>query len=67
MLVALQNSCRLWGKSRQSDSIAACAALESDMTHISGFERSHLLLLPEAVAQEMELLDQHLVLDLISH
>jgi transposase len=27
----------------------ACAALESDMTHISGFERSQLLLLPEAV------------------
>ena len=27
----------------------ACAALESDMTHISGFERSQLLLLPEAI------------------
>src|ERR1700720_523597 len=37
------------GKSRQSDSLAACAALESDMTHISGFERSQLLLLPEAI------------------
>jgi hypothetical protein len=37
------------GKSRQPDSISACAALESDMTHISGFERSQLLLLPEAV------------------
>src|ERR1700737_1989962 len=37
------------GKSRQSDSIAACAALESDMTHIFGFERSQLLLLPETV------------------
>jgi hypothetical protein len=37
------------GKSRQSDSIAACAALESDMTHISGFERSQILLLPETV------------------
>ena len=34
---------------RQSDSLAACAALESDMTHISGFERSQLLLLPETV------------------
>src|SRR5580704_11986287 len=34
---------------RQSDSIAACAALESDMTHIAGFERSQLLLLPEAI------------------
>jgi hypothetical protein len=36
-------------KSRQPDSLTACAALESDMTHISGFERSQLLLLPEAV------------------
>jgi hypothetical protein len=26
-----------------------CAALDSDMTHISGFERSQLLLLPEAI------------------
>jgi transposase len=33
----------------KSDSIAACAALESDMTHIFGFERSQLLLLPETV------------------
>jgi hypothetical protein len=33
----------------QSDSIAACAALESDMAHIFGFERSQLLLLPETV------------------
>jgi hypothetical protein len=41
--------CRRCGKSRQSDSIAACAALESDMAHIFGFERSQLLLLPEAV------------------
>src|SRR2546421_2294316 len=40
---------RRCGKSRQSDSIAACAALESDMTHIFGFERSQLLLLPETV------------------
>ena len=37
------------GKSCQSDSIAACAELESDMTHISGFARSQLLLLPEAI------------------
>src|ERR1700688_1315607 len=44
-----QNSSRPCGKSRQSDSLAACAALESDMTHISGFERSQLLLLPEAI------------------
>src|SRR4029077_8725745 len=28
---------------------AACAALESDMTHIFGFERSQFLLLPETV------------------
>ena len=45
----MHNSCRWCGKSRQSDSIAACAALESDMTHIFGFERSQLLLLPETV------------------
>jgi hypothetical protein len=36
-------------KVRQSDSLAACAALVSDMTHIFGFERSQLLLLPEAI------------------
>ena len=42
-------SCRPCGKSRESDSVAACAAIESDMTHISGFERSQLLLLPEAM------------------
>ena len=41
--------CRRCGKSRQSDSIAACAVLESDMAHIFGFERSQLLLLPGAV------------------
>jgi transposase len=45
----LQKSCRPCEKSHQSDSLAACAALESDMTHISGFERSQLLLLPEAI------------------
>jgi transposase len=45
----VQNSCRRCGKLRQSDSIAACAALESNRTDISGFERSQLLLLPEAV------------------
>jgi hypothetical protein len=42
-------SCSQCGKSRQSDSLAACAALESDMAHIFGFERSQLLLLPETV------------------
>jgi hypothetical protein len=31
-ICSLQNSCRPCGKSCQSDSIAACAALESDMT-----------------------------------
>src|SRR3984893_11577308 len=46
---AMRNSSRWCGKSRQSDSIAACAALESDMAHIFGFERSQLLLLPESV------------------
>lgn len=35
--------------SRQSESVAACAALESDMTRNSGFERSQLLSLPEAI------------------
>ena len=45
----VQNSCRRCGKSRQSDSLAACVAIESDMTHIFGFERSQLLLLPETV------------------
>jgi transposase len=45
----IQKFCRRCGKSRQSDSIAACAALESDMAHIFGFERSQLLLLPESV------------------
>src|SRR5450631_3573688 len=45
----VHNLTRPCEKSRQSDSIAACAALESDMTHISGFERSQLLLLPEAI------------------
>jgi hypothetical protein len=42
-------SCRLCGKSGCADSSAALGALESRMTHISGFERSQLLLLPEAV------------------
>jgi transposase len=42
-------SSRPCGKSRQPDFPAACATLESRMTHISGFERSQLLLLPEAV------------------
>src|SRR3981189_360544 len=46
---AIHRSSRRCGKSRQSDSIGACAALESDMTHIFGFERSQLLLLPESV------------------
>ena len=31
------------------DSAAALGAIESSMTHISGFERSQILLLPEAV------------------
>ena len=32
-----------------ADSAAAFGAVESSMTHISGFERSQILLLPEAV------------------
>jgi len=48
-MMFVQKSSRRCGKSRQSDSIAACAALESDMTHFFGFERSQLLLLPETV------------------
>ena len=40
---------RLCGKSGSSDSVFAGAAIESAMTHISGFERSQLLLLPEAI------------------
>ena len=46
---AVRNLNRPCGKSRQWDSIVVCAALESSMTHISGFERSQLLLLPEAI------------------
>src|SRR3984893_15027373 len=45
----VQNSCRPCGKSRQSDSSAASAALESDMTHISVLQRSQILLLLEAI------------------
>src|ERR1700726_243576 len=39
----------VWKVASIGFSIAACAALESDMTHISGFERSQLLLLPEVI------------------
>src|SRR3981081_1786438 len=49
LAACMRNPYRPCGKSRQSDSIAACGALEFDMTHISGFERSQLLLLPEAI------------------
>jgi hypothetical protein len=48
-MMFVQISSRPCGKSCQPDSIAACAALEFDMAHISGFERSQLLLLPEAI------------------
>ena len=37
------------GKTDYADSAAAFGAIESAMTHISGFERSQILLLPEAV------------------
>src|SRR5271156_4572616 len=36
-------------KTRPSDSGPACVSVESGMAHISGSERSQLLLLPEAV------------------
>jgi hypothetical protein len=44
-----QKSRRLCGKSGCADSSAAFGVAELRMTHISGFERSQLLLLPEAV------------------
>jgi transposase len=44
-----QKSRRLCGKSGCADSSAAFGAAELRMTPISGFERSQLLLLPEAV------------------
>jgi transposase len=43
------NCCRLCEKSGRADSVFADAAIESAMTHISGFDRSQLLLLPEAI------------------
>jgi hypothetical protein len=42
-------SSRLCGKADYADSAAAFDAVESSMTHISGFERSQILLLPDAV------------------
>ena len=39
----------LCGKSDCSDSAGAFGAVKSSMTHISGFHRSQVLLLPEAV------------------
>jgi hypothetical protein len=47
--VVLQNSCRPLEKFGPADSVIACVTVESRMTHITGFERSQLLLLPEAV------------------
>ena len=38
-----------YGKSDRADSVDAFGAVKSSMTHISGFERSQILLLPEAV------------------
>ena len=38
----------LCGKSDCADSVVAVGAIECSMTHISGFERSQILLLPEA-------------------
>jgi hypothetical protein len=45
----LQNSCRPCGKLARADSAAAYGAVESSMTHISGHDRSQMLLLPESV------------------
>ena len=47
-----QNSCRPCGnsgRSRPPDSVPARFSVESGMAHISGFDRSQVLLLPEAV------------------
>jgi hypothetical protein len=41
--------CQACRNSAGADSFAALATLESRMTHIAGFERDQLLLLPEAV------------------
>ena len=37
------------GNSDYADSVVAVGAIESSMTHISGFERSQILLLPKAI------------------
>ena len=37
------------GKFGLADSVVAAGPIESAMTHISGFERSQILLLPEAL------------------
>ena len=47
--LTVQGSTRPCGKTDYADSAAAFGAIESAMTHISGFERSQILLLPEAV------------------
>ena len=46
---AVQKSSRPRGKADYADSATAFGAVESSMTHISGFERSQILLLPEVV------------------
>ena len=45
----MQKSSRPCGKSDWRDSVGVGIRVESGMTHISGFERSQLLLLPEAI------------------
>ena len=45
----MHKSGRPCGKTDYADSAAAFGAIELAMTHISGFERSQILLLPEAV------------------
>jgi hypothetical protein len=45
----VRNSSRPCENYRRSDSLVSCDILESRMAHIPGFERSQLLLLPEAI------------------
>ncbi len=44
-----QKFCRLYGKSDHADFAAALGAVASNMTHISGHDRSQMFLLPESV------------------
>ena len=48
-VILFQMSSNGVGKSDHADSVIAVGAIKSSMTHISGFERSQILLLPEVV------------------